>query len=177
MAAESALVVLIPEAESLVGAFRDQFDPSASVGMPAHITVLYPFKSPHELTPGVIRSLEELFSKSPIFGVSFAESRRFPSVLYLSPSPDDAFRRLTEIVTECFPETPPYGGRFTDIVPHLTVAEVSDGQRLDEIAAEFDRLAGGHLPIRAAVSEIALVDNASGSWQVRTRFALGAMAS
>jgi hypothetical protein len=41
---ESALVV--PEAEPLVKPFRDRYDPSAAAGVPAHITLLYPFKQP-----------------------------------------------------------------------------------------------------------------------------------
>jgi 2'-5' RNA ligase len=173
MPIESALVVLIPEAEVLVKSFRNQYDPSATLGVPAHVTVLYPFKSPPELTSEVIRSLEKLFSKSPGFSVSFSESRRLPGVLYLAPVPDETFRRLTEIVTRRFPETPPYGGQFIDIIPHLTVAQVSDPQKLEEVAADFERAAIVHLPIRANVREIALLDNESGRWKVRVRFRLG----
>src|ERR1051325_8060387 len=46
---ESALVVLVPEAEVFAKPFRDQYDPSAAAGMPAHITLLYPFKAPDEV--------------------------------------------------------------------------------------------------------------------------------
>lgn len=137
------------------------------------MTILYPFKSPRELTTDVIQSLDELFSKFPGFGASFMESRRFPGVLYLSPEPDEVFQRLTKIVTNRFPETPPYGGQFADIIPHLTVAQVSDPERLDEIAAEFERKARVRLPIQASVKETALMDNESGRWKVRMRFPLG----
>jgi 2'-5' RNA ligase len=173
MPTESALVILIPEAEVLVESYRNQYDPSAAVGMPAHVTVLYPFKPPVELTADVIQSLEKLFSKFPGFSASFIELRRFPGVLYLPPIPDENFRRLTKILTKRFPETPPYGGQFTDIIPHLTVAQISESWRLDEIAGDFARMTKGNLPIRASVREIALMDNESGCWQVRTRFALG----
>jgi len=40
---ESALVVLLLEAEAIVGRSRQRYDPSAAVGMPAHITLNYPF--------------------------------------------------------------------------------------------------------------------------------------
>jgi hypothetical protein len=43
--ATTALVILVPEAEALVKAFRERYDPSAAEGMPAHVTVLYPFKT------------------------------------------------------------------------------------------------------------------------------------
>lgn len=170
---ESALVISIPEAEPLVESFRNQYDPSAALGVPAHVTVLYLFKSPQELTAEVIERLSRLFSRLPDFTTSFRASRQFPSVLYLSPEPAESFRRLTESVVERFPETPPYGGQFTEIVPHLTVAQVSDPQRLGEIVADFERVAQEHLPIQARVTEVTLMDNESGYWQVRHRFALG----
>ena len=171
MPIESALVILIPEAEVLVESFRNQYDPSATLGVPAHVTVLYPFKPPPELTADVIETLEELFSKFPGFSVTFTEPKRFPGVLYLSPVPDEAFRRLTTIVTERFPETPPYGGQFTDVIPHLTVADVSDSYQLEQLTADFERKAKGRLPIRARVREIVLMDNETGKWRVRNRFA------
>jgi len=40
---ESALVILVPEAEAIVGRLRQRYDPSAAVGMLAHITLNYPF--------------------------------------------------------------------------------------------------------------------------------------
>jgi hypothetical protein len=54
---ESGLVVLAPEAEFLVGPFRAKYDPSAAAGMPAHITLLYPFKQPDEIGEAVIEKL------------------------------------------------------------------------------------------------------------------------
>jgi 2'-5' RNA ligase len=170
---ESALVVLIPEAEVLVNNFRNRYDPQAALGVPAHVTVLYPFKSPTELTAEVIRNLDELFSEFPGFSASFTETRRFPGVLYLSPEPAETFRHLTEIVTRRFPETQPYGGQFADVVPHLTLAQLSDPRKLEEVAAEFGREAKGRLPIQANVKEVALLDNESGYWKVRARFSLG----
>ena len=170
---ESALVVLIPEAEVLVKSFRDRYDPQAALGVPAHVTVLYPFKSPTELTVDVIQSLEELFGESPGFSASFAETRRFPGVLYLSPEPVETFRRLTEVLTRRFPETQPYGGQFAEVVPHLTLAQLSDPRKLEEVAVDFDRAAKRRLPIRSRVKEIALLDNESGYWNVRGRFSLG----
>jgi hypothetical protein len=84
----SALVVLVLEAEASVKPFRDRHDPSAAAGMPAHITLLYPFKPPDE----------------------------------------------------------------TD---------------------DFVAASRGSLPIRATASEVALMDNRSGRWQVRAMFGLG----
>jgi hypothetical protein len=42
----SALIVLVPEVESLVGDFRRTFDISGTYGLGAHVTILFPFLSP-----------------------------------------------------------------------------------------------------------------------------------
>jgi 2'-5' RNA ligase len=172
MPVESALVILIPEAESLVGSFRAEYDPSAAVGIPAHVTVIYPFKPPRDLSADVLRKLEDLFAGCPGFQAVFTELQRFPNVLYLSPEPADPFRRLIRTVADRFPEALPYGGEFTEIIPHLTVAQVAEPERLKEIAAAFARAAKDRLPIPAKISEIVLMENSSGYWQIRRRFPL-----
>lgn len=170
---ESALVVLVPEAEALVKPFRDRYDPSAAEGMPAHITILYPFKPPQELAAAVVAALQDLFARCSGFTFSLAQPRRFPEVLYLAPVPDEPFKELIRAVAAHFPENPPYGGRFAEIVPHLTVAQVADPEQLDLIAVEFERAAGGQLPVQGEVANVALMDNAQGRWQVHTKFHLG----
>ena len=171
--AESALIVAVPQAESLVERFRMQYDPSAAAGVPAHVTVLYPFKPPHELNAEVIQSLQELFSGLQPFSAVLGETRRFPSVLYLAPEPDEEFRMLTRLVFERFPDTPPYGGQFAEVIPHLTVADVADAQQLEPIAADFAGPAKTGLPIHFRVSEITLIENSSGVWRIREHIALG----
>jgi hypothetical protein len=54
---ESALIIVVPEAERLVKPFRDRHDPSAKDGVPAHITLLYPFKPPAEINNSVLDKL------------------------------------------------------------------------------------------------------------------------
>jgi 2'-5' RNA ligase len=175
MPSESALVVLVPEAERLVETFRKRYDPSAANGLPAHVTILYPFKSPEQLTTDIISVLRELFLKISVFTVSFVESRRFPDFLYLAPIPSAPFRQLTETVTKVFPDALPYGGEFTEIIPHLTVAQAIDDETMDKIAADFHKVAKGILPIKVRVNTVSLIENSSGNWQVGTQFALHAV--
>jgi 2'-5' RNA ligase len=172
MPIESALVAIIPEAEEIVRSFRDQFDPSASAGVPAHVTITYPFKPPSELTEEVTGKLHRLFAGIPAFNLQFRRAKRFPSVLYLAPEPDEELRRLTKIVAEIFPEAPPYEGIFDDVVPHLTIAHAADARELESIAADFARHAQGRLPIKSTVKEIVLIDNEAGRWQPGHRFPL-----
>ncbi len=172
MPGESALVVLIPEAENLVEAFRLLYDPSAATGFPAHVTILYPFKSPDQLTPQVIAMLREVFANFSSFTTSFRKTQRFPDTLYLAPTSSKKFRQLTETIARVFPDTPPYGGGFAKIIPHLTVAQVSDPQQLDTIAAEFHEVAREKLPITASVKTVSLMDNGNGQWKARVHFSL-----
>ncbi|HJU18248.1 MAG TPA: 2'-5' RNA ligase family protein [Stellaceae bacterium] len=171
---ESALVILVPEAEFLVRPFRDRYDPSAAVGMPAHITLLYPFKPPDRIEDDACETLRRCFSGFAPFRFSVAEVRTFAdAVLYLAPEPDEPFRHLTMAVWQRYPETPPYGDRYSEIVPHLSVARPAAGQPLGPIADEFARVSRHRLPISAIAAEVALMETLSGRWQVRTRFRLG----
>jgi 2'-5' RNA ligase len=170
----SALVVLVPEAEAAVKPFRDRYDPSAAAGMPPHITLLYPFKPLDEIDEGVLDDLHHCFTRFAPISFSLSSIRRFPAeVLYLAPEPDEPFRQLTSAIWDRYPQTPPYGGTWSDIVPHLSVAWLADKQQLDAIASEFVAASREKLPIRATASEVALMDNRSGQWQVRATFGLG----
>src|SRR5262252_1102547 len=117
MTIESALVVLIPEAENLVGRFRNRYDPGAALGLPAHVTILYPFKPPSEVTSRVTETLSQLFSRISRFDSCFNETKFFPRVLYLAPEPAELFQALTKTVVGQFPENPPYCGQFDEVIP------------------------------------------------------------
>ena len=49
LSTDSAVVVLVPEAERHVGRFRADLDVAAALGVTAHVTVLAPFH-PHAST-------------------------------------------------------------------------------------------------------------------------------
>ena len=170
MSAESALVVLVPEAEAAAKPFRDRYDPSAAAGMPAHITLLYPFKSPDDIDDPTLGKLRDCFARFEPIRFALHTIKRFPEVLYLAPEPDDPFRRLTVAIWNLFPETPPYRGKWPDIIPHLSIAWRADEQQLATIADDFAKASNDKLPIPAIASEVALMDNRSGRWDVRTMF-------
>src|SRR5512144_3267442 len=107
---DSALIIAVPEAEPLVKVLRDRFDPSAPLGVPAHITILVPFVPPSEITPVVLAELRELFAQFLVVEFTLPELRRFPEVLYLAPSPAEPFKALTYAVVDRYPDYPPYGG-------------------------------------------------------------------
>jgi 2'-5' RNA ligase len=170
---ESALVVLVPAAESLVRPFRDRYDPSAALGVPAHITLLYPFKPPEQIDGAVITRLHEGFARFAPIIFSLASISRFPDVIYLAPDPAEPFRELTRAIWSWFPETPPYGGKWPDIVPHLSIASIADEHELQRIAEELARASRDVLPISAAANEVTLLEQRGDRWNIRTAFRLG----
>jgi hypothetical protein len=164
---ESTLVILVPEAEGLVQSFRDRYDPSAKVGMPAHITLLYPFKPPDEIDGLVIDTLRHCFFRFPPFKFSLRTINQFAGeTLYLVPEPEQPFRELTLGIWGCYPETPPYRGRYSTV-------RLLGEQELAKVALEFGQASQGCLPVQAEATEVALMDSRSGRWEVNTMFRLG----
>ncbi|MGW3288397.1 2'-5' RNA ligase family protein [Streptomyces sp. NPDC001002] len=167
-AGQTGLVVLVPEAEPVVRTWRERLDPAARAGVPAHATVLFPFLPADLVDDGTRAALGELAARHPAFDVSFERCGRFPGVLYLAPTPDTPFRRLTEAVVERWPEAPPYGGKY-EPVPHLTVGQVRDEAALSEAEADI----GPKLPVAAHVSSVDLVVFSGTEWRLEASFPLG----
>ena len=169
--AKSAFVVPVPEAEPWVKDLRERYDPIAAVGMPAHITVLFPFMSSDLLTDNDLARAAGIFRRSRPFEFRLERVGRFPESLYLVPEPDEPFISLTEAIMREFPEYPPYGGKFTEIIPHLTVANRS--AELSAIAeAEVLGIIKDLGPIHAVCDVVELYENSTGYWRWAQSFPL-----
>lgn len=165
---KTALVVHVPEAEPAVGDWRREHTDDARLGMPAHVTILYPFVPRAGLAEAEPR-LAELVAGHDAFDATFVRAARFPTLLYLQPEPVERFRQLTEAVVATWPEHPPYGGAYDTVVPHLTVAESEDASLLDSIDAELEPL----LPIRQRVRAVTLLlEGDDGRWREHSRLPL-----
>ncbi len=170
----AALVVLVPEAEPLVGDLRAKHDPIAALGLPAHITINFPFIPGVDPTADTLDRLRKTFAEAQPFAFTLDHIGRFPNVVYLAPAPPDPFVQLIQQIADEFPESPPYGGQFDDITPHLTFAYSSDSDTLDSVEQAFSETASAHLPLNAAANHVWLMDDTSGRWQKRVSFSLGA---
>ncbi|MFN2466641.1 MAG: 2'-5' RNA ligase family protein [Gaiellaceae bacterium] len=171
-APETALVVVVPEAAA-VEPWRARFDPVAAFGVPAHVTLLYPFVPAGELDQALLADLHELFAGASPFDVCLARVERWPQeIVYLAPEPARPFAELTEELTLRYPDYPPYRGIHDEVVPHLTVGRFDGDPGAAEIAvAELTAV----LPIRARVSEARLLaQGADGRWRLHTAFPFGA---
>ena len=166
---ETALVVIVPEAEPLVAGHRLRHDPAAAAGVPAHDTVLYPFRS--VVDDAVAAVIGTIASGVAAFDVTFARLGRFPGeVVHLVPDPAEPFVRLTAETSASFPDCPPYGGTIPDPVPHLTVADGVDVT----LAAALEAAVRPGLPITSRVDRLTLIaQDPDGRWNVVRHWPLG----
>jgi len=161
--------VLVPEAEPVVARWRDRYDTSAAQGMPAHITVLYPFLRASKIDDSVLGRLRRVGTATAPFDVELRRTARFPATIYLAPDPAEPFRALTHALAAEWPEAPPYRGAYDDVVPHLTVADDVSTEVMDEAEADV----GPQLPLRARVTKVHLFVFDGHRWQQREAFPLG----
>ncbi len=156
----STLAVPVPAAAAVM--------PQRPPGQPPpRITILFPFIAPARIDFALEAAIREMAAKAAPFEFALARVGRFPGVLYLAPVPSEPFKRLTAECTARWPELPPYGGAYDEVVPHLTVAE---GAEPPGLAEALER----RLPLRTEATHLALlVRDRRSRWSIRARFPLG----
>jgi 2'-5' RNA ligase len=170
--AATALIVPVEEAEQAVGPWRRRYTQDGADGMPAHVTLLCPFVDDSILVAGHVREVEALLGSFEPFDfrlATFAEFPGPPPVLYFEPRPAEPFRAMTEALGQRFPDCPPYGGVFDEIIPHLTIAEGP--------AAPFAEIQDAVAPAVPLIGRAVagwLMEYKLGRWQIRRRIRLGA---
>jgi 2'-5' RNA ligase len=164
----SAIIVRVPIPAG-IERVRRRWDRAASLGVPPHVTILFPFFSPDRLEPPVRHELWAIAAAHVPFDVRFASVGRFPGLAYLAPEPAVEFTSLTEACVARFPDFQPYGGAHEDVVPHLTVVE-SDEAPMAEITSALER----HLPFSHRVQALEVITpTQAGPWRLRWRLPLG----
>lgn len=174
-ATETAVLVLVPEVEAAVAEHRAHLDVAASWGVPAHLSVVYPFVPPAGVDDAVLDRLAGAVSTVPAFACVFGDTAWFgDDILWLAPDPDDSFRSLTRAVVAAFPDHPPYGGAYVEPTPHLTVGERRLGTAAELARAETS--VRQHLPVEARIERVVLLAGRpeAGSWRQVAAFGLGA---
>lgn len=152
------MIVVVPEADVRVREIRLLHDSSAARGVPAHITLLFPFADGNDVDE---QALAELFAGHRAFDfvldrVEFWED----GIVWLHPDPSQPFEELTAAIWRRWPDYTPYEGTIETIIPHLTVSE-----RPIEVDVE--------LPIRSRADGVSLIEEGSdGRWSSRRVFLL-----
>jgi hypothetical protein len=150
MPRRTALIVPVPEAAAF-------YDPGT--GVPAHVTVLFPFLDPAEVDEEAVASLLAPFTT---FEFVLDRYERFEDgTPWLHPTPPTHFVDLTAAVWQRWPGRAPYEGAFDEIIPHVTVT-------VDNVP----------LPIACRALEVALIEESEedGRWSLRRSFPLQGVA-
>ena len=128
---------------------------AAALGMPPHVTLLYPWKNP-TLEDVDLQRLEAALAPFEPFEVRFNRLETFSAgVVYLAFEDETVPRAMMKAIFTAFPDTPPYAGAFPDPSPHLTVAKCPPEQLdrwKDEIGSALD------LPLSFSVQEVAVFE-------------------
>jgi 2'-5' RNA ligase len=163
----STLILPVPSVDEVLAEFLGRPAQRATTGIPAHITALFPFAPAEAVDEALEAAVGEVVARFAPFDFQLGDVGTFPNVLYLAPKPAAPFRDLTNALWSRWPQFPPYGGAFDDVVPHLTVVE---GRWPRDAVERLRRL----LPLEARADEVWLLTQQPGSrWSLRRRFALG----
>jgi 2'-5' RNA ligase len=173
-ATETAVLVVVPEAETAVAEHRAHLDMAASWGVPAHLSVVYPFVPPADVDDDALHRLAAAVGTVPAFDCVFSRTEWFgDDVLWLAPDPAAPFRQLIRAVVAAFPAHQPYGGLYEDPTPHLTIGELRLGSAEELAAAE--RAVQAQLPVSARVDRVVLLAGRPerNTWQPVAELSLG----
>jgi 2'-5' RNA ligase len=166
----SAVIVPI-EIPPRLARLRGAADPMAALGVPAHVTILFPFLPVERLGQKVRSMLAAIAAACPAFAVRFGRVERLEGLVWLIPDDAEPFLRLTADVFATWPDHPPYEGIHDELIPHLTVVESADGAAQD--AASTTAAEVGAFTV--AATELTVITEApSGRWRTRWRLPLGA---
>ena len=169
----TAIVVPIPLPAPLEGIRRHHVD-NARLGVPAHVTVLFPFVPSASIRASDLERASAAISATKGFDVAFRSVSTFDpiptkeGVVWLAPEPADPFIEMTEALAAAFPEYLPYGGIHDTVIPHLTLANVDVDLR--ELSSAAQRELSFERRVDAAVL---LVEDEAGRWRVAVQLPLG----
>ena len=116
----TSLVVPVLAFDGMLHRIWSEHHPAGSV---PYLTLFYPFLVVADVEGSAIGDLAGIFKAEPRFEFELGSVGWFDKhVTFLSPQPAEQLVRMTKRVSEAFP-LQPYGGEFSDIVPHLTLGE------------------------------------------------------
>lgn len=167
---QTAVVIPVPDAEPLLTAVTRHYPEAVRGGVPAHVSLLYPFVPADQLDTQVIARLSGLFDAQPVISTTFRTIGRHDGFVCLRPDPPTMLDGVTTTIRQTWPSLTPYNGRYGDVAAHLTVAIHTSSAR----AAEIERtLLPTYLPVEAELREAWLVVFDQ-RWSLRKRFEFGA---
>jgi 2'-5' RNA ligase len=166
----SALIIPLPTVDGVVGRWRAALDPSAALGVPAHVTIHFPWVPAEQVDDDVLRDLEAMVAGVAVFDVALARIGWFDrEVVWLDPDPREPFLAVIAASGSRWPDWPLYGGLFETVVPHVTIG-IGESAELGEAAAGLSEV----LPIHDVAAQLWwMTQSDSEPWVVRRKLAFG----
>jgi 2'-5' RNA ligase len=167
---QSAVIVRVALPRALDRLRRRSVEDAAD-GVPAHVTLLYPFVAPGRLNGAVRATIATIARRHAAFDYSLGGPARWPDTIYASVEPAAPFLAIHRELARAFPDYPIYGRPAPfELVPHVTVAE---GDFVDDPARMTDP-AWSTLPARRkALALEVIASDAKGRWRLVWRLPLG----
>lgn len=168
----SVLLVPVPALEGFIRSRWEHYAPELvsrdRAFTHAHVTVLAPYLA--EPSSDDLAVVEEIVASTPAFAFRLHDVAAFPDgIIHAAPVPAAPFSRLTARLWEAFPQCPPYGGRYDDLVPHVTLDRLSPSVDVATTRA----LLGDLLPTRCVADRVELHWYETGNCHVLATWALG----
>ena len=149
----TALVVVADAADEALAPWRRRFHAwSVERGIPAHLTILFPFVPAARVDADLLASLRALYAPVHAVRVRARPVESFPGVAWLAPEPAAPFLELIAATRAAFPDPPPYGDPTLEPVPHCTVGGDRATGRRRTLAAMLAELRDGLARPAARVS-------------------------
>jgi hypothetical protein len=150
----TVLLTRVPAADAVVAAFGGLVPPEWDGAPYAHVTALGPFAPRSSLTPARLDVIGDLVRSHLPVTVDLVRLEQFPEgMVWLAPEDPKPFRALTEVLWREFPDYPPYGGQFDEVIPHLSLGRLPVDVDFDSIGPVVEPL----LPVRTIVDTVQLV--------------------
>lgn len=120
--------------------------------IPLHVTLLYPFVPPGALNGDIVAAVEGVLRGHHAFSFSLTGVRSFTNARYFVIEPQQPFVELIGDCQRAWPEYPRYGGEFSTIIPHVTIAQ---GRRMNRVDPGIE----ARLPVQVAARHVEIWRN------------------
>jgi 2'-5' RNA ligase len=169
---ETAVVIVVDE-PGLAGIYRSFFPGFAALGIPLHITLLYPFVPPDALE-AALPDLAAVIARYERFAFTLTDLRTFPRAVWVAPDPAAPFRALTGAIETAFPAYPHWGGQYAEAIPHMTLVDGVEEDALLSTLARLRQQTEPILPVVLVADEVTvLAEREDGHMVIAARLPLG----
>ncbi|HQE93941.1 MAG TPA: 2'-5' RNA ligase family protein [Anaerolineae bacterium] len=164
MSTKTVCVIPVSNVPDELKAFRQNHIQHPGAAIPLHTTVLPYFLASADLTNEVIGRLQTLADSFSPFEYFAQPICAFPTsrTLWLSPSPQSHFEKVTEALCSEFPQ---FRGGVGYPVYHLTIAYGAEEAASPELAQRFVEQFKPQLPFRFIADELAVYGEFDNTWK------------